>query len=434
MAETLKFALRNFAKVRTADVVLDGITVIVGENNSGKSTVGKTLYSLCSVLSNLDERVHQSKLLSVDEAYDRRGRFLPFSLTDELKSRLLAEELSGEKLLNILQGDKSYVIGMEDFPSDLRQFMKSQMDAFVVELERVKNIPFEQYRDAVVWDYFDSVFHSQVLPVFKDAGKTSLEIVNGEHIKVGFDSSSATVGLSANPGFRVCYINGPTAMNLLNSNCELNALEVYDRELTEVLRRLTDSPSVGLVGARKVANRARMKRLREIFDKVLPGSVRNRKTGKGKLSVAVPGGREPICFENLSSGLKSFVLIWHILDQGLISDGDVLILDEPEVRMHPEWQIVYAELIALLCKIFKLRILLTSHSVDFIHALKLYVRKYRLTPSLNLYKSVVNANGSADIKPVENKNWDKLFDTFVRAIDILSQIQESLPEEPDGQS
>lgn len=67
--EPLRFSLRNFAKVREADVILDGITVIVGENNSGKSTVGKALYSLCSVLRNLDERVHASKLLSVDEAY-----------------------------------------------------------------------------------------------------------------------------------------------------------------------------------------------------------------------------------------------------------------------------------------------------------------------------------------------------------------------------
>lgn len=432
--ESLKFILRNFAKVRAADVELNGITVVVGENNSGKSTVGKTLYSLCSVLSNLDERVRESKLLSVEEAYERSKGFRPFELTERLKLRFLTEELTTEKLLKVARKDTPLFFSERFLRGDLKKALMSWLNAFAKELERVKSIPFEQYRDAVVWDYFDSVFHSQVLPVFKEAGKTSLEIVNGEHIKVGFDSSSATVGLSANPGFRVCYINGPTAMNLLNSNCALDALEVYDRELTETLRQLADSPSSGLVGARKVANRARMKRLREVFDKVLPGSVRNRKTGKGKLSVAVPGGREPICFENLSSGLKSFVLIWHILDQGLISDGDVLILDEPEVRMHPEWQIVYAELIALLCKIFKLRILLTSHSVDFIHALKLYVRKYRLTPSLNLYKSVVNANGSADIKPVENKNWDKLFDTFVRAIDILSQIQESLPEEPDGQS
>ena len=116
-------------------------------------------------------------------------------------------------------------------------------------------------------------------------------------------------------------------------------------------------------------------------------------------------------------------------EQGLLSDGDVLILDEPEVRLHPEWQIVFAELMVLLCKTFDLRILLTSHSVDFIHALSLFVRKYKLSDRLRLYRSKVGHNGSASIDLVPNNEWERLFDTFVRAIDILAEIRDSLPED-----
>ena len=42
----MKLNIKNFAKIKNADILIDGITVIAGENNTGKSTVGKILFSL----------------------------------------------------------------------------------------------------------------------------------------------------------------------------------------------------------------------------------------------------------------------------------------------------------------------------------------------------------------------------------------------------
>ena len=42
----MRLYLKNVGKVSEADIKLDGITVIAGENNTGKSTVGKMLYCL----------------------------------------------------------------------------------------------------------------------------------------------------------------------------------------------------------------------------------------------------------------------------------------------------------------------------------------------------------------------------------------------------
>ena len=40
----MKLNIKNFAKIKEADIIVDGITVIAGENNTGKSTVGKILF------------------------------------------------------------------------------------------------------------------------------------------------------------------------------------------------------------------------------------------------------------------------------------------------------------------------------------------------------------------------------------------------------
>lgn len=424
--KALKFNVSNFAKVEKASVELNGITVIVGENNSGKSTIGKSLYSLCSVFRNLDERVRESKLLSVEETLAQS--FFRFTTMDEgLKERLVTEDFDEQRLADALI-DQHPWLRREGRDAMVRKDLMLRCRLLSREIRKIRNIPDAQYRDAVVWDYFDRVFHSQITPVFRHRGKTTLQIINGEQISVTFESASTTIEKMGKLAFRAYYINGPVVANLLNSDSDLEALEIYDRELTEELRSAQNSAvgSIGVVGARKVSNRLKLKTLKAVFDRVVPGTVGRK--GKGKLAVNMPGG-EPICFENLSSGLKSFVLLWQVLEQGLLSDGDILILDEPEVRLHPEWQIVLAELMVLLCKVFDLRILLTSHSVDFIHALSLFVRKYKLSDRLRLYRSKVSPNGASSIDLVSNNEWERLFDTFVRAVDILAEIRDSLPED-----
>lgn len=40
----MKICLKNIGKIKEADIELDGITIIAGDNNTGKSTIGKSVY------------------------------------------------------------------------------------------------------------------------------------------------------------------------------------------------------------------------------------------------------------------------------------------------------------------------------------------------------------------------------------------------------
>lgn len=74
---------------------------------------------------------------------------------------------------------------------------------------------------------------------------------------------------------------------------------------------------------------------------------------------------KPLNIKNLSAGMKSFALIKRLLESGSIKEKDVLILDEPEIHLHPEWQLLYAKLIVLLQKKFDLSMIITTHSPYF---------------------------------------------------------------------
>ena len=57
----MKLSIKNVGKLKEADVEINGITIIAGENNTGKSTVSKTLFSLFNGFYNFDKKLLELK-------------------------------------------------------------------------------------------------------------------------------------------------------------------------------------------------------------------------------------------------------------------------------------------------------------------------------------------------------------------------------------
>ena len=65
----MKLHIENFAKISSADLEFDGLTVVAGDNNTGKSTVGKVLYAIFRALSQLDKRVFRDRIQTIQRAF-----------------------------------------------------------------------------------------------------------------------------------------------------------------------------------------------------------------------------------------------------------------------------------------------------------------------------------------------------------------------------
>lgn len=136
------------------------------------------------------------------------------------------------------------------------------------------------------------------------------------------------------------------------------------------------------------------------------------------------GFKKPVSINNLSTGLKAFVILKMLLEKGLIKEKDVLILDEPEIHLHPEWQVVYAELIVLLQKHFDLSVVVTTHSPYFLDAIHLYSIKHGLDERVHYYLSSIEGN---QVKMEEvTGHVDAIYEKMVSPIQMLDTLRYEL--------
>ena len=137
-------------------------------------------------------------------------------------------------------------------------------------------------------------------------------------------------------------------------------------------------------------------------------------------------GKE-INIKNLSTGFKVFSIIKLLIQNNQLSENGTIILDEPEIHLHPEWQLKFAELIVLLQKEFSMHILLTTHSPYFVSAIEVFSEKYKIDDKCKYYVAE-NKGNSGVIKDITG-NTNIIFKKMARPFQDLENIRYTYDDE-----
>jgi len=125
--------------------------------------------------------------------------------------------------------------------------------------------------------------------------------------------------------------------------------------------------------------------------------------------------------KNVSTGLKTFVILKTLLLNGSLEENGILVLDEPEIHLHPEWQLVFAELIVLMQKEFDMHILLNTHSPYFLDAIEVYSNKHGIARKCKYY--LAEDDGStASISDVSD-NIEKIYEKLAMPMQELEDMR-----------
>ena len=128
----------------------------------------------------------------------------------------------------------------------------------------------------------------------------------------------------------------------------------------------------------------------------------------GRLAYRLNNADKSLSVINLSTGLKTFVILKTLLTNGTIERNGIVILDEPEIHLHPEWQLLFAELIVLLNKEFGVNILLNTHSPYFLRAIQVYSAKYEMSDMCKYYLADFNEEKRVCVTDCVDKIYVKL--------------------------
>ncbi len=401
----MRLKIKNFAKIREAEIAIDGITVIAGENNTGKSTVGKILFSLFNGVSDIKGKERQQRVKAVQDAYvNLLSQFFiaqyekSHTDTSRFTSMLnrtvsYAAELIAQNLSNLLNSqedlpfstlNKILVQGLrKELPDEGSESTETLLRDFEEKTAPILNLPEEAIFLEILSRYFSDLFDGQINSLAAPDTVAELELtIQGKETRLSFEHNSCT---SFNAPIvllnKAIYIDNPFLIDQLGS-------ETFSCATDQFLASLLTEPSKGdlLDGViETVLAKEKMNELYQALQSVVDGKIV--KKNQNDYYIEKEGFREPLSFHNLSTGLKSFVIIKMLLEKGSLKEKDVLILDEPEIHLHPQWQIAYAELIVLLQKYFDLSIIVTTHSPYFLDALNLFSVKHGLGEKVNYYLS-----------------------------------------------
>ena len=397
----MKLSIRNVGKIKSAEIAFDGITVICGNNNTGKSTVGKILFSIFNTLCNADKKIEQVQRREIAKIVAKFE--LPLEENFSLRNSFVSDFFSYLKRLDntgILYND---VLRFLENYSDISH--KSELAAEVTDKMR---IPKDQLLNEYIFRYFNSIFNNQIRNLTVDnRANSKVELgLKGKKNSIQFYQKKCVLSQKMPIIHPAYYIDNPFVLNHLNTVYPLQFLEGNDldknvvRAILDSKREQSDDKMSDIFDS--VGNKEKLEEVYSVLRKAYSG-----KTAIKDNQYVYHEGTTDIYLQNISTGLKSFALIERLLESGKLKQQDVLILDEPEIHLHPEWQLIYAEMIVVLQKTFDLTILVTTHSPYFLEALEVYTKKHGIANKTRIYLTE-NDNNNFDINEV-TQNTESIY-------------------------
>lgn len=428
----MKLIINNFAKIKHADIAVDGITVIAGENNTAKSTIGKVLYSSFNSLYDMDEKIEKNR---ADVIFDVCYRSVSNTTIHSLRqtrafARTISRELSRTltRTANISEAmfRDMLVDTFKKFDVDLTEENIGELYENLYE----KVVSLKKHGDydialELIQRLFLQVFDSQIqcLTETEKTAEVTLIIKNKELSMRFKNNECVSWEAEYNIMHEAFLIDDPFVLDNLTGYYYVASSNVIRGQLA---KRLSENDLMdGIFEA--VSAKENLKEIYNILDKITKGKI---SVHNGQWGLNTDQYKEPVHFENLSAGLKSFVLIKMLLEKGALKEKDVLILDEPEIHLHPEWQLVYAEIIVLLQKKFDLSVVVTTHSRDFLEAIELNVKKYDLESKSNYYLSDVDNEGLITFEKVTN-DLDKIYHQLITPSMLLDKLRYEIGMDED---
>lgn len=387
----MELQIQNVGKISSANIKLNSLTVVAGINDSGKSTIGKTLFLAIKALANSKNRTTEDKTQRINECvaelYSILGttRFQDKGLMDVLP--ITPEEL-GKKLLSISDQHSridflNIIIKALDTEALLPRNKSRATDVLINIMANLQNDG--KYNDLKneIDSLIQSEFWGRLSQDNKDESQISIADDYGKELTFSikenqcYDIDLPSDGISMFDD--ITYIESPLYMHLLKTITSASTTEkgLLSPHIIDMAQKINYAGTV---------NTTSQDTLLSNINSIINGKFVIDPT---TFALSFQRGESNFPIINIASGMKSFGILQMLLQGRIIGYEKMLVWDEPENHLHPEWQLKFAEVLVQLAK-NGITILVTSHSPYFIQAIRYFSAKYSNEANTYYYLAETN--------------------------------------------
>ena len=423
----LNLDIHNFGPINQANIELKKLNVIAGSNGSGKTTSSKLLY--CFLESNSDKGAYLANK-SLYNRFEIIFETLKIELESDSESLLKTEKLSeqlpeliNENFNNELKAsiNKLKIIINDSEIKNKNKFLEqiSYMEESL-EINNNERRKFFNISNTLLkseFDIYDLKINDNTKVCFygqQDDCKFSYELdLNGPKIGFKIDEGNLKCMNMKN----IIYIDLISNFDMKNLSriAYLKYFPYHLRVLSKNLYKIKDNEDV----YDPIFNQ----KLDECLSKInlLMGGYIYYDINEGEFLFKTDDGDYHI--KNTASGVKQLGIIQILLSNRILNKDSFLIMDEPEVHLHPEWQVKFAKLIILMIKELNITVFINSHSPQFIEALEVFSGKYDLVEESKFYLSEKSENNLFNFREIERKNLNVLYDNLGNPYDEIDEVR-----------
>ena len=402
----LSLKVNDFRAIKEADLSLNGITVISGVNSTGKSTLSKLLYYIVKLTLDFESKVSSRVIARYDRTIFTLSRLLSdFNISLPEESNMFQEwkMLKKDKNLELFKAREFIMYYIDNV---LQAFLKRRSEYSVAELTRIFNALMSTETPTVTQTPRElSLFDKDTITKLFEDLKDSLDkwhqiaIVSINNRPLHFYNTY--LGRYFNDLKDTSFSFSEDMMPIIEHNRgRLN--NIYTIEQVFYI----DTPmSLQISGSEHMTNSDYWKHLRDsiknsqrsnlyqseqnIFSSISEIIAGEASVFNSEISQDFVYRRQDdgliIELADSATGIKAFSILQMLLSHDLLNEKTLLIIDEPEAHLHPQWIVEYARIIILLNKHLGVRFMLASHNPDMVSSLRYIAEKEETLSNINFY-------------------------------------------------
>lgn len=402
---TYRYTLSDYQAVKDADLTIDGLTILAGENGSGKSTLSRWLYYMVNGVQRFDAFTTKEYVEKVERLIRQHGmaaREIRHYIRTDNQSLNVVRTNPVSSYLNAAYNDEMalqvqdrFVQSVHALGDMIAEYLQSaepgaRRDRIMMylNLEVIGNVTADAQQ--VAGDFVDKnmrLLHEMTEKLNSDIENRQLDrfLKNIRHeydeqdavperIQLYEDGVELIEGKRVSSLFnltRAIYIDTPMA--LTNESAE----NVFWNELRRmVLQRKQEL---------ELSEKKLLKRIKNI----LHGEAKMIETDSPydgeELRFVSEDGKVNIEIERAATGFKTFTYLQRLLENGFMGKDSLLLIDEPEAHLHPQWIVEYARLLVLLHKELGQKVMVATHNPDMVAALKAIAERECVADKTHFY-------------------------------------------------